>query len=346
MKRIRVVQWGLGAMGAGMVRLMLEKENLQVVGAIGSRKENIGKDLGDVVGVGRKLNIKVADNPKSVLKKSDVDVVLHATKSFVCEIIDELHAAIEAGIPVITIAEEMTFPEVAEPDLAKTIDELAKRHRVAVLGTGINPGFVLDTLIIALSGVCQRVDRIEGSRLNDLSSYSLSFVRALGVGTTPDEFKAGLDQGTIIGHVGFKESIMLISETLGLGVDRIEQIREPIVSKVDREAKHIKIKAGMVAGCRHVAIGYRGSKEVIKLTHPQQIRPDLEKAETGDFIHLHGEPEVKLSITPEISGDKGVVAITVNMIPQVLKATPGIKRMVDLPLPSCLMGNSAFTRRI
>ena len=137
----------------------------------------------------------------------------------------------------------------------------------------------------------------------------------------------------------------MISEALGLGVNKIEETREPIISKTDRETKYIKIKAGMVAGCRHIGTGYRNGEEVIKLVHPQQIRPELEDIETGDYIKIIGEPEVNLSIKPEIPGGKGTIAIAVNMIPWVVKASPGVKRMIDLPAPSCLMGASAYNRR-
>jgi 4-hydroxy-tetrahydrodipicolinate reductase len=345
MKRIRVVQWGLGAMGGGMVKMMQEKEGLQLVGAIGSRKENIGKDVGDVLQLGKQLGVKVTDNAKSLMKKSDVDIILHATKSFTRECMDELHMIIEAGIPVISIAEEMACPEASEPDLANTLDTLAKKHRVAVLGTGINPGFVLDLLIISLTGVCLHVDRIEASRINDLSPFGPTVMRTQGVGTTVEEFNAGLTQGTIVGHIGFKESITMISEALGLGIDRIEQIREPIITNVDRETKYIQVKAGMVAGCRHIGIGYCGDKEVIKLIHPQQIRPELEKIDTGDYINIFGDPEIHLGIKPEIPGGKGTIAIAVNSIPLMIKASPGLKRMIDLPVPASLMGKSAYTRR-
>ncbi|MBF0499833.1 MAG: hypothetical protein HQM09_06860 [Candidatus Riflebacteria bacterium] len=346
MKRIRVVQWGLGAMGGGMVKLMLEKDGLQVVGAIETRKDYIGKDLGDVIELGEKLNIKITDNPKSILKKSDVDIVILATNSFTREVVDTLQLIAEAGIDCITIAEEMVVPEASEPDLAKTIDEFAKRHDVTILGTGINPGFVLDSLVINLSGVCHRVDRIEASRLNDLSSFGPTLLRSQGVGTSVAEFKAGVSGGGIAGHIGFNESIRMISDALGLGVDKIEEVREPIVSNTDRETKYIKIKAGMVAGCRHTGIGFVNGKEVIRLIHPQQICPEAEKAETGDYINIFGAPDIKMSIKPEIPGGVGTIGLAVNMIPLVKRASPGIKRMIDLPIPACLMGPEAYIRRM
>ncbi|KAF0193680.1 MAG: dihydrodipicolinate reductase domain protein, partial [Bacteroidetes bacterium] len=171
-------------------------------------------------------------------------------------------------------------------------------------------------------------------------------MKTQGVGTTPEAFHAGVADGSIVGHVGFPESIHMISEALGLGVDRIEESREPIISKVYRETLHVKVEPGMVAGCAHIGIGYRGEKEVVKLIHPQQIHPHLENQDTGDYINIFGKPEIHMAIKPEIAGGIATMGVAVNMIPLVVAATPGLKRMIDLPVPAALMGDSAYHRRI
>lgn len=344
-KPIRVLQWGLGAMGGGMARLMLEKSGLEIVAAVGRPRHN-GKDLGEVLGIGRKLGIIVTDNPDTVLDKEKVDCVGLATTSWTATQMPDLRKILNAGINCVTITEEMADPEAQNPELAAEIDALAKKNGVSVLGTGVNPGFVLDLLIVTLTGGCETVERIEASRVNDLSPYGHTVMRSQGVGTTPEAFRAGLADGSIVGHVGFPESIHMISEALGLGVDRIEQSREPIISKVYRETPEVKVEPGMVAGCVHTGIGYRGGREVIRLVHPQQIHPHLENQDTGDYIHIYGTPEVNMTIKPEIAGGKATIGIAVNMIPHVVAATPGLKRMIDLPAPAALMGESAYSRHI
>ena len=342
---IRVLQWGLGAMGGGMARLMLEKSGLEVVAAVG-RPRHAGKDLGEVLGLDKNLGIIVTDNPDTVLDKEKVDCVGLATTSWTAAQMPDLRKILNAGINCVTITEEMADPEAQSPDLAAEIDALAKKNGVSVLGTGVNPGFVLDLLIVTLTGGCESVERIEASRVNDLSPYGHTVMRSQGVGTTPEAFRAGLANGSIVGHVGFPESIHMISEALGLGVDRIEQSREPIISKVYRETPEVKVEPGMVAGCIHTGIGYRGDREVIRLVHPQQIHPQLENQDTGDYIHIYGLPEVHMTIKPEIAGGKATIGIAVNMIPHVVAATPGLKRMIDLPTPAALMGESAYSRHI
>ncbi len=344
-KLIRVCQWGLGSMGAGMARLMLQKPGLEVVAAIG-RPRHAGKDLGEVLGLERKLGVIVTDNPDDVLDRAKVDCVGLATTSWTADQMPDLRKILGAGINCVTIAEELADPAAQNPALAAEIDALAQANGVTVLGTGVNPGFVLDLLIVTLTAGCHTVDRIEASRVNDLSPYGHTVMRTQGVGTTPEAFRAGVADGTIVGHVGFPESIHMISDALGLGVDRIEQSREPIISTVHRETPHVVVEPGMVAGCTHIGIGYREDTEVIRLVHPQQIHPHLENQPTGDYIHIYGNPEINLAIKPEIAGGKATIGIAVNAIPLVVAATPGLKRMIDLPVPAALMGESAYRRNV
>ena len=346
MKKFRVVQWGLGAMGSGMARLVLEKDGLELVGGIDMRPDYVGKDLGEVLGGGRCLGVTVTNDPASVLDKAKVDLVVIATTSWTKEQLSDLKLILSAGINCISIAEEMAAPEAQSPELAAEIDALAKSHGVSILGTGVNPGFVLDLLVVVLSGVCHQVERIEASRVNDLSPYGPTVMKTQGVGTTPEQFAAGVADGSIVGHVGFPESIRMISDALGLGVTRIEQTREPIISKVYRETPHVTVAPGMVAGCAHVAVGYAGEKPVVKLVHPQQIHPHLEGQGTGDYINVYGKPEIHMSTGPEIAGGIATMGVAVNMIPHVVAATPGLKSMVDLPVPAALMGASAYCRRV
>lgn len=346
MNKIRVLLWGIGAMGSGMGRLILEKEGLEIVAAIDTRAEYVGKDLGDALKTGKTLGITVTADPDSVLDSAKVDIVLIATTSWMKDQMPDLRKIVSAGINCISIAEEMADSYAQSPELSAELDALCKKKGVSVLGTGVNPGFVLDLLPILLTGGSHTVERLEAIRINDLSPYGPTVMQSQGVGTTPEQFEAGVADGSIVGHVGFPESVHMISDALGLGVDRIEQTREPILSTVYRETPFVKVEAGMVAGCRHICVGYRGDKEVVKLVHPQQIHPHLEKQDTGDYINIYGKPEIHMAVKPEIAGGVATQGLAVNMIPHVVAATPGLKRMIDLPVPAALMGGSAYKRNI
>ena len=342
---IRVVQWGLGAMGAGMAKLALTKPGLQIVGAIDSRPDYVGRDLGDVLGLDRVLGVTVTDDPATVLDAAAVDCVTIATTSWAPAQAPDLRRIITAGINVVSIAEELAEPAAQHPQLAAELDALATAHGVSLVGVGVNPGLVLDLLVVTLTAGSHTVERVEASRVNDLSPYGPTVMQSQGVGTSVEQFHAGVRDGSIVGHVGFPESIRLISQALGLGVDRIEQTREPIVSTVRRETPYVVVEPGMVAGCAHTGIGFRGDTEVVRLVHPQQVHPHLEDQETGDYIHIYGVPEIHMAIQPEVAGGIATQGMAVNMIPLIVGATPGLKRVIDLPTPAALMGPTAYRRR-
>ncbi len=339
MSDIRVIQWGLGAMGSGMARLMESKTGLKIVGAYDQDPQKVGQDLGDFLG-GAENGVRIQQPPNvGEMSLEQADLVVLATSSFTKDVAPQIEIALKHSLNVISIAEEMAYPWAQEPELAKHIDGLAKEYGVSVLGTGINPGFVLDTLILAMTGPCLEVDHIKATRINDLSPFGPTVMQTQGVGVSVEAFEAGLQSGEIVGHVGFKESIHLLAKTLGWKLDRIEETRFPIISKVYRETAHVKVEPGHVAGCKHSAIGYVDGVPKIELIHPQQVLPQLEGIETGDYIDISGQPDIHLAIKPEIPGGLGTMAMAVNMIPQVLAARPGLLSMAELPVPAALMGD-------
>jgi len=333
MSVIRVVQWGLGAMGSGMVKLLAGRTGVEVVGVIDKDPAKVGRDLGEVVD-GVEKGVIISDNPEKVLSETNADLVLLTTGSFITQVYSQIMQSLDARCNVITIAEEMAAPEVVEKELAFEMDRLAREKGVTVVGTGINPGFVLDTLIIALSGVCCDIERIEAERVNDLSPFGQTVMETQGVGTSPAQFMEGVANGTIVGHIGFQQSITLIAKALGWDLDEIREEKEPIISKTYRETSFVKIQPGMVAGCNHRSYGYKDGKLVITLKHPQQIIPEIEGVKTGDYITIYGTPPVNLAINPEVPGGIGTIAIAVNMIPLVINSEPGLKTLADLPLAS------------
>ncbi len=342
MRTVRVVQWGLGAMGSRMAALMAGKPGLELVGVLDTAPDRVGRDVGELLGVERWAGIVVDQpgdgkaGPLALFQRVKADVALHAVVSFAHLAWPQIRCAIEQGCNVITTAEEMAYPQAQNATLAVEIDAVAKAHGVTVLGTGVNPGFVLDTLVIALTGVCARVDYIKATRINDLSPFGPTVLQTQGVGCTPAEFEAGLRAGRIVGHIGFPESLGMIGKRLGWTFDEVRQHRKPINSCFRRETPHVVVEPGQTAGCRHTVQGIIGGRVAAELIHPQQVCPELESVETGDFIAIHGEPDINLVIQPEIPGGAATAALAVNMIPAVLDAAPGLTSMADLPVPSIL----------
>ena len=336
---VKVVVLGTGQMGSGIIKLLLEKQGLELAGVYGRRAERGGIDVGEAVGLGRKIGIKLTDDLPGLLEAVAPDLVVQATCSKVIQAVDEIRTVLGHGANMVTIAEEMSFPAYETPRLANEIHQLALDKGVSVVGTGINPGFILDLLVIALTGVCYRVESITAKRINDLSPYGPSVLTTQGVGITPEAFKKGVEDGTVVGHFGFNESISMIARALGWKIDRIDQNREPIISRVKRETPFVKIEPGLTAGCTHTAVAYVEGRPVINLVHPQQVHPHLESVQTGDYIDIKGKPDVSFSGSPEIPGGIGTIALAVNMIPQVINSAPGLKSMADLPVPAAIMGD-------
>ena len=337
MQPIGVVVWGLGSMGSLMARILDGKEGVEIVGAADSHPEKVGRTLGELFGLKRFSDVVVTDGVAPPLPEADV--ALLAVSSFIGGTEGYIRKLVESGTNVITIAEEWTYPWRTAPETAAAIDELAGMRGVTVLGTGINPGFVLDTLIIALTGVCSDVRAVRARRVNDLSPFGPTVMETQGVGRTLVDFDAGRRDGSVVGHIGFVQSVSMIASSLGIPLDEIRETIEPIVSRTHRKTESVEVLPGRVAGCNHRAEGWSGGIPRIVLEHPQQVRPDLEGVETGDFIEIDGTPDIRMGIVPEIPGGLATAAIAVNMIPEVLKARSGVLTMPELPVPSARLSD-------
>ncbi|NOT57273.1 MAG: NADP-binding protein [Deltaproteobacteria bacterium] len=336
---MRVLILGTGQMGSGIARVVLTKPGLALVGAYGRRVGRAGMDMGQAIGLGRTLDMPISTDLATLLDRCHPHVAIQATCSRLVDAVEEIRMLLRHRVHVISIAEELAYPFRVSPPLAASLHDLARAYRVALVGTGINPGFVLDLLVIALSGVCADIQSITARRVNDLSPYGPSVLTSQGVGLTPEQFHGGLQDGTVVGHIGFPQSISMIADALGWEIAEIAETRAPLISHVRRETPFVTVAPGQVAGCLHTATGFRRGQPVITLVHPQQIHPHLEGVETGDAIEIIGTPSIRLAGSPEIPGGHATVALAVNMIPRVLRASPGLHTMADLPVPAAMLGD-------
>ena len=197
----------------------------------------------------------------------------------------------------------------------------------------------MDVLAICLTGCMTSVDKVACKRVNSLSPFGPLVMQEQGVGLTPEAFAEGVEKGELAGHVGFAESIGMISRALGWKIDRFEQQMEPILTEADRKSPYGFAARGNVAGVNMTGQGYAGGEVKIDMIHPQQIEPEAGGTHTGDYITLTGTPQVVMSIRPEVDGGIGTIAMCVNMIPHVINARPGLKTMIDLPVPHAIMGD-------
>ena len=341
MKNIKVVIWGFGAMGRGMADMLLAKKGVEITGVCDLHPDLVNKSIFDALESekGTHKEVLVSDNIKDLLNNEKCDVVLLATDSYTRKAFNKMKMILEKGINVISTAEEMAYPKAQEPKLSDELDRIARENGVTILGTGINPGFIMDLLVVALSGVMTDVKHIEANRVNSLSPFGPAVMEEQGVGITVEEFNQGIEDGSLAGHVGFSESVLMIADAIGIKLDEFKQQMAPIVTSVDRKSKYGEALKGNVAGVNMTGQGFVNGEVFIDMKHPQQIEPELEGTNTGDYINIKGTPNIHMAITPEIDGGIGTIAMCVNMIPHVLNSRPGLKTMIDLPVPRAILGD-------
>ncbi len=340
MEKIRVVIWGFGAMGRGMAEMLLDKKGVQIVGVCDLNPKYEKMNFLDALDIKTDHEpVIITSNIDQILGTTKADVVLLCTDSFVKDAFEKIKKVVLSGVNCISTAEEMAYPYANEPILSAQIDHLAKAYGVTVLGTGINPGFIMDLLVIALTGTMIDVKHIEAKRINSLSPFGPTVMHEQGVGITVGEYHKRIMDHKLAGHVGFKESVYMISDALGIKLDGFKQQMKPIITNIDRKSTYGEALAGNLAGINMTGQGLINGDVFIDMIHPQQIEPELEGTMTGDFIDIEGTPNIHMAITPEIQGGIGTIAMCVNMIPHVLNSKPGLKTMIDLPVPRAILGD-------
>jgi len=334
MEEVKVVFYGVGAVGSLIAKALLEKKGAKIVGAIDVAKDKVGKDLGEVLGLNKKMNVTVSSDVDATLSKTKPDIAIHATSSYLKDTYPQIASIVKHGVNVISTCEELSYPYHSEPKIAKELDTLAKKHDVTILGTGINPGFLMDTLVITLTAVCQRIEKIEATRVMNAATRRLPFQKKIGAGLPVEEFRRKIETGQITGHVGLEQSIAMIADALAWKLDEIRaEPVEPVIAKEPVKSEAIAVEVGKVAGLRQRAKGFMKAKEVIVLDFQAYIGAK----EEYDAITITGVPTVKQKIQPCVHGDIGTAAIVINTIPKVLNAPAGLLTMKDLPVPSAVI---------
>src|SRR3972149_10725058 len=277
MREVKAVLYGVGAVGSLSAKFLLEKKGVKIVGAIDVAKDKVGKDLGQVLGLSKTLGIEVSRDVSSLLRQVKPDIAIHATSSYLRDTYPQIASLVQSGVNVVSTCEELSYPYITEPELAEDLDKLAKKHDVTVLGTGINPGFLMDTLVIVLTAPCQKVDKIEAVRVMNAATRRLPFQKKIGAGLTVEEFKGKIAKKQITGHVGLEQSIAMIAAALAWKLDKISvENVEPVIAKKTVESKDIKVKAGNAAGLRQKAKGIMEGKEAISLDFQAYIGAEEE----------------------------------------------------------------------
>jgi hypothetical protein len=326
-KKIRAIQYGVGPIGASIAKLMREKQAIEIVGAIDTDPEKIGRDLGEVVGASdAPWGVKISGNAREVLEQS-ADVVMHSTSSSLPKVMEQLLACLEAEACIVSTCEELSYPYRTHPELAANLDAAAKDWGVALVGTGVNPGFVMDKLVVTLAGVSQRIEHAKALRIVDASERRLPLQKKIGAGMSVEEFRAMVAAG-VIKHVGLPESVAMVADSLNLPVEEIIETIEPKIASERVQTEYLTVEAGQAAGVHQIARGLAGGKELVYL----ELQMYVGAKDPADTISLTGHPNIRLVIPGGSHGDIATASVVVNTIPVILDAPAGLRTSRDLPI--------------
>ena len=319
---LRVVQFGLGPIGRACARLVRSRPALELVGALDL--EAVGRDLGEALGGGA-VGVRVRDDAEAALAAWAPDVVVHTTASFLEHVEGQLMACVAAGAHVVSSSEELVWPFERDPGFSERVDRAARDAGVAVVGTGVNPGFVMDLLPVVLSGVCASVDRVDVSRSVDAGRRRGPLQRKVGAGLSVAAFREREAAGGF-GHIGMVESARVLAAGLGWGGVEVEETFGPSIADADHETEHATVAAGSVAGIHQTATVRQGGAVRARLTLTMAVgAPD------EDRVQIAGDPPLDVVVRGGTFGDTATVAALVGAVPRVAAVRPGLRTVLDLP---------------
>jgi len=325
---IDIVQVGIGPLGQKMVKSAVQRGSFRIVGAVDTDPAKIGQDLGTLCGIDP-LGVKIVDNIEEAIASSSVKVAVVTTVSSLATFAEQIGPLAKAKLYLVSTCEELSFPWRTQPELAQKIDTICRAHGIACVGTGVNPGYLMDLLPTVLTTVCEDVTGVRVTRVQDASVRRIPFQQKIGAGLTVEEFEAKRADGSLR-HVGLPESVDFIAARFGWTLDRKTESIEPVMAEHATDAGYKPIAQGMCRGVHQVGRGFVGDNEVITLTFTAAVaEPD-----SYEEVQIEGSPAFRSRIIGGIHGDIATCAVTLNTVRSILVAGAGLKTMADLPATS------------
>lgn len=348
----RVVEWSTGTVGRHAIAGIDARPDLELVGVWVSDPAKVGKDAGELAGLGKTLGV-AATNDRDALIALRPDCIVHTamTDDRVMEAIDDLTAFVEAGINVVSSGPVvLQFPYgVLPPEMIERIDAAAKSGGASLHVNGIDPGFANDALPLAMTSLSQRIDEVRCQEIADYSTYYQPVVMGdlFGFGKPIDSRPLLLNPGVL--SMAWGSVVRQIAAGLDVTLD------EPLVERVERVAADrdystvsVEIPEGTMAALRFEVAGQVDGVDRVVLehytrTHPDQC-PEWPKPHEGDGCYrilVSGEPEMAVEFAHHgehgdhnVSGMIVTAMRLVNSVAAVVDAQPGLVTALDLPLVS------------
>ena len=324
MQAIRIVQIGMGPLGIKIAKMIAERKGVTTVAAVDINPALQAKDLGELCGSPAN-DVRIESDLAAAVKRTRPDIAVLTTVSDVQRIANQVKAIVELGLPIVSTCEELSHPWDEAPEQAQKMDEWAKANQVAILGTGVNPGFLMDALPTFLTAVSQGVEQITVRRYQDAQFRRIPFQQKIGAGLSLAAFEEKKKAGTLR-HVGLTESMQMIARRMGWQLDKTEDVISPVIAETQIETEAMTIPKGYAVGVRQVGRAFVDGEVKIEL----QFQAAVGEAESFDEISIAGQPNIQSRIAGGVNGDIATGAITINAIPRVLEASPGLKTMMEI----------------
>ena len=325
-KPVRVVHAGLGPIGREVVRALLDADTIALVGVADIDQKIAGKPLSGLVDHPKTGGLSVAASTGKLLSEAKPDLLTQTTGSHLGRIFDSLTEIVDAGVSVVSTAEELLFPWHRHPDLAADLHRRASASGSRVLGTGINPGLLMDLLPVVLSHASVGVRGVRAVRMVDVATRRGPLQRKVGAGLSVEEFRSRVAAGRL-GHVGLQESAALLAHKLGWKLAALNETIEPVVAKRPMKTDHVTVEPGMAAGVHQIVRGHTGDGRSVELDLTMCLGAD----DPHDAVKIDGKPPIDVRIVGGCAGDPATVACTLNAIPRLLSMPAGLWTVADLP---------------
>lgn len=323
---LNIIQLGIGPIGQQLTRYLVERKGISIIGAVDPDPEKAGKDLGKIAGID-KIGIRISADLQSVSGLDEADVAVISTLSSLEKVEQQIKEAADYNLDIVSTCEELSHPWQTQPESAYRIDKYCTEKGIACLGTGVNPGFLMDYLPAVLTSVCQHVEQIKVERIQDAAPRRKPFLDKIGVGLTAEQFANNRNS---IRHVGLKESAFMIADAMNWNLNRFDETLMPVVADRNIKQENLDVCEGQIAGVQQVARGYLDKKEVVTLV----FRAEVGVPSSYDTVTISGKPDVTSTISGGVNGDIATSAIIVNAVRAVQKSSPGLKTMLDIGAPS------------
>ncbi len=342
----RVVAWSTGNVGRHALAGIDAHPDLELVGLFVSNPDKVGRDAGELAGLGRTLGVAATGDAAALLALRP-DCIVHSAMADnrLTEALADLAGFLRAGVNVVSSGPVfLQYPAEGDP-MAEPVLRAAAEGGASIFVNGVDPGFANDTLPLVLTGVCERIDEVRCMEVLNYATYNQPMVLfdIMGFAGPMDELPMLLQPGVLT--LAWGSVVRQLAAGLGIELDGIEEWHERVAAPRDLQVDAGPVPAGTVAGLHFEVRGLRGGRPVVVLEHVTRLDDDLAPQwpqPTGQGCYrvvVSGEPNFTLDLHGLASdGDhntanlKATAMRLVTAVPAVVAAQPGLVTALDLPL--------------